>query len=132
MDPIFSSHGNGNLPTCAAPCPVPTGTSFPNLRNGRYRAGSVLRVVTDVSGTNHANASQLVSAIQATANTTLPDLVPFKPIGSDPGLKYYRSHYTQSAIAPNNGLSGQKESGGDMGGCIEFVGPAPEILNCHQ
>ncbi|MBV8820841.1 MAG: hypothetical protein JO022_20945 [Acidobacteriaceae bacterium] len=132
VDPIFSSYSNGDLPTCTAPCPATPGTSFPNLRNGTYRSWSVLRVATDASGTNFANASALVSAIQANINSTVPDFVPFKAIGSDPGLKYYRSHYTQSGIAPNNGLSGQKESGGDMGGCIEPIGPAPGVLNCHQ
>jgi hypothetical protein len=53
-------------------------------------------------------------------------------VGTDPGLKYYRSHYLQSGVAPNNGLSGQTEAGGDMGGCIEPVGPAPGVLSCHQ
>ena len=131
-DPIFSSYSNGDLPTCTAPCPVSPGTSFPNLRSGKYRAWSVLRVATDASGTNYSTASALVSAIQANINGTVPDFVPFKAVGSDPGLKYYRSHYTQSGVAPNNGLSGEKESGGDMGGCIEPVGPAPGVLNCHQ
>src|SRR5580700_10757797 len=28
--------------------------------------------------------------------------------------------------------SGEKEAGGDMGGCIEPVGPAPGVLSCHQ
>ncbi|MBV9296358.1 MAG: hypothetical protein JO145_12370 [Acidobacteriaceae bacterium] len=131
-DPIFSSYTNGDLPTCTAPCPAKPGTSFPNLRSGKYRAWSVLRVATDASGMNFTTASTLVSAIQANINSTVPDFVPFKAVGSDPGLKYYRSHYTQSGFAPNNGLSGQKESGGDMGGCIEPVGPAPGVLNCHQ
>jgi hypothetical protein len=53
-------------------------------------------------------------------------------VGGDPGLKYYRSHYLQSTYAPNNGLSGEKESGGDVGGCIEAIGAAPGILSCHQ
>jgi len=133
VDPIASTHpSNGELPTCTAPCPVSPGTSFPNLRNGKYRAWSVLRVATDASGANFTTTSALVSAIQANINSTVPDFVPFKAVGGDPGLKYYRSHFTQSGIAGNNGLSGQKESGGDVGGCIEPVGPAPGVLNCHQ
>jgi ABC-type phosphate transport system substrate-binding protein len=132
VDPIATAYTNGDLPTCTAPCPVTPGASFPNLRKGKYRAWSVLRVVTDVSGANYTNTSALVTSIQENINSTVPDFVPFKAVGSDPGLKYYRSHYLQSGVAPNNGLSGQTEAGGDMGGCIEPVGPAPGILSCHQ
>jgi hypothetical protein len=112
--------------------PATPGSSFPNLRNGTYRSWSVLRVVTDASGINLSNTKILVNAIQNNVNTTTPDFVPFTAVGGDPGLKYYRSHYLQSAVQPNNGLSGQKESGGDVGGCIEPVGPAPGVLSCHQ
>jgi hypothetical protein len=132
VDPISTSYTNGELPTCTAPCPATPGASFPNLRNGKYRAWSVLRVVTDVSGVNYTTTSALVTSIQANINATVPDFVPFKAVGGDPGLKYYRSHYLQSGVSPNNGLSGQTEAGGDMGGCIEPVGPAPGILSCHQ
>lgn len=132
VDPIATAYTNGELPTCTAPCPATPGASFPNLRSGKYRAWSVLRVVTDVSGVNYTNTSALVTSIQANVNATVPDFVPFKAVGTDPGLKYYRSHYLQSGVAPNNGLSGQTEAGGDMGGCIEPVGPAPGVLSCHQ
>ena len=132
VDPISATYSNGELPTCTAPCPKTPGARFPNLRSGKYRAWSVLRVVTDVSGVNYANTSALVISMQENINSTVPDSVPFKVVGSDPGLKYYRSHYLQIGVAPNNGLSGQTEAGGDMGGCIEPVGPAPGTLNCHQ
>lgn len=133
VDPIFPSYTNGNLPTCTGTCPATSGTSFPHLRDGTYRSWSVLRVVTDTTSPNLSNTQALVTAIQNEVNSTVPDFVPFKTTNnSDPGLKKYRSHYTQSGVTPNNGLSGQKESGGDMGGCIETVGPAPGILNCHQ
>ena len=132
VDPIFSKYTTGELPACTAPCPATPGSSFPNLRNGTYKSWSVLRVVTDKVGANYTNTSNLVSATQANVNSTVPDFVPFHAVGGDPGLLLYRSHYTQSGIAPNNGLSGQTESGGDVGGCIEKIGPAPGVLGCHQ
>jgi len=138
VDPIQSAYTNGELPVCVSStgvsgvCPATPGTSFPNLRNGTYTAWSVLRVVTNASGVNLTNTKLLVTAIQDNVNTTVPDFVPFVATGGDPGLKLYRSHYLQSAVSPNNGLSGQKEAGGDVGGCIETVGPAPGILSCHQ
>lgn len=137
VDPIQASYSGGQLPVCTSSqgsgiCPAAPGTSFPNLRNGTYRAWSVLRLVTDATGINLTNAKLLVSAIQNNVNTTVPDFVPFNAVGGDPGLKFYRSHYLQSGVQPNNGLSGQKETGGDVGGCSEPVGPAPGVLSCHQ
>jgi hypothetical protein len=145
-DPIFLSYtgsepgqnGKGQLPTCTAPCPVSkfwSGSSFPNLRNGTYRAWSVLRVVTDVQpsgtcstnpNTNFCNTTAVVTRAQSDVSNTVPDFVPFA------SLTKYRSHYTQSGISPNNGLSGQTEAGGDVGGCIEPTGPAPGTLNQVQ
>ena len=133
VDPLQSTYTGGTLPTCTAPCPKAAGTSFPNLRNGTYRAWSVLRVVTDAAGTNFTNVSALVTAAQNLVNSTVPDFVPFKTTNaSDPGLRRYRSHYLQSNVIGNNGLGGQTESGGDVGGCIEPVGPPPGVLNCRQ
>ena len=135
IDPIQKTYTTGQLPTCANPCPATPGASFPNLRNGSYRSWSVLRAVTDgqsVNVTNYNNVSALVSAIQSNINSSVPDFVPFNPVGGDPGLLLYRSHFFQAGVAPNNGLSGEKESGGDEGGCIEKKGPAPGVLNCHQ
>jgi len=135
VDPIQSSYTNGQLPTCTAPCPLGSGKSFPHLRDGTYRTWSVLRVVTDAAGTNFTNVGALVTAAQNNVNATVPDFVPYKTTnGSDPGLntEKYRSHYTQSGVAPNNGLGGGTETGGDVGGCIETVTPPPGILNCRQ
>lgn len=138
VDPIQGAYTNGELPLCVSStgvsgvCPATPGTSFPNVRNGTYTAWSILRVVTNASGVNLTNTKLLVTAIQDNVNTTVPDFVPFNAVGGDPGMKYYRSHYLQSAVAANNGLSGEKEAGGDVGGCIEPVGPAPGVLSCHQ
>jgi hypothetical protein len=126
VDPIKATYTNGNLPVCAYPCPVPPGTSFPNIRNGTYKSWNVLTVVTDASGVNFTNALAMVTATEARVDEFIPDFVPFTQ------LRFYRSHYLQSGVAPNNGLGGQKESGGDVGGCIEPVGPPPGVLNCRQ
>ncbi len=137
VDPIQSTYTNGQLPLCTSNagsgiCPATPGTSFPNLRNGTYKAWSVVRAVTNSTGAALTNTILLVNAIQNNINTTVPDFVPFNATGGDPGLTLYRSHYTQSGFAANNGLSNEKESGGDMGGCIEPVGPAPGVTACHQ
>jgi len=132
VDPIQASYTGGQIPTCAQPCPITPGTSFPNLRNGTYRSWTVVTAITDASGVNLTSTKLMVVAIQDNLNTTVPDFVPFNAVGSDPGLKYYRSHYLQAGVSPNNGLGGQKEAGGDIGGCIEPVGPPPGVLSCHQ
>jgi len=135
VDPITTTYSNGILPTCTAPCPKAAGTSFPNVRKGTYRSWSLLRVVTDASGANFTAVSTLVTNAQNDVNGTVPDFIPYKTTnGSDPGFskELYRSHYLQSGVAPRNGLSGQTEAGGDVGGCIEHVVPAPGVLNCRQ
>jgi len=136
VDGIKSTYVDGQLPTCPAPtfCGAVPGTSFPHLRDGTYRSWSVLRIVTDASGPGHDNAAALVSAAQAHINDSIPDFVPFVGFGGDPGLQLYRSHFTPlgQTVSPNNGLGGQTEAGGDVGGCIETVGPPPGVLNCRQ
>jgi len=90
--------------------------SFPNLRNGSYRAWSTLRVVS--SGTALPNARLLAVGSQTYVVNTVPDYVPAQKVGAtDPGLALLRSHYTQEGVAPLNvGPAGDK--GGDAGGCI--------------
>jgi hypothetical protein len=139
IDPIQKTYTTGELPTCTAPCPITPGSSFPNLRNGTYTAWSVLRAVTDASGVNDTNTKNLVVAIQDNVNSSVPDFVPYNKVttskGTDPGLLYYRSHYTQSGVSPNNGfITGQAEAGGDMGGCIELkpIGSSAGVLNCKD
>jgi hypothetical protein len=90
--------------------------SFPNLRNGSYRAWSTLRIVSN--GTPLANAKLLVTGAQTYVTTTVPDFVPALKVGAtDPGLTLLRSHYTQAGVPPVNiAVAGDK--GGDAGGCI--------------
>ena len=128
VDPIATSYSNGVLPTCSAPCPVAPGTSYPHLRDGSYRAWSILRLVTDASGANLTNAQAVVTATQNLINATVPDFVSAvaTPDG-DPGMPYYRSHFKQAGVAgtPNNGNSGT-EKGADVGGCPFKKATQPE------
>ncbi len=127
-DPINATYTNGQFPLCsAAGCPKAAGTSFPNLRNGKYQAWGILRVVTDAKGTaNYTNTAALVTATQNHVNSSIPDYVPMAPTADgDPGLLYYRSHYTRVGVVPNNGLlAGSTEAGGDVGGNI-YLKPNP-------
>ncbi len=136
VDPFCPSYGNGEIYQCGV-VPHP---HFPNILNGTYRSWAMLRAVTDTGGTNLANTSALVTATQNSVDCTTGDFVPAVPVsnniqgctvGPDPGLALYRSHYGNLDV-PNNGLSGERESGRDAGGCIENIGPAPGVLNCRQ
>jgi hypothetical protein len=90
--------------------------SFPNLRNGSYRAWSTLRVVSN--GVALANAKLLVTGSQTYVVNTVPDYVPAQKVAAaDPGLALLRSHYTQEGVAPVN-VSPTGDEGGDAGGCI--------------
>jgi len=146
VDGIFANYasgdpgqpGNGTLPAAANlptscstafPCPENKiwagGLSFPNLRNGTYRAWSVLRLISN--GTPLTYATSLVSHSQQFVVTSVPDYVPAKKTIAggitDPGLVYLRSHYQQydgsgtliGAVPVDKGTT---EAGGDMGGCI--------------
>lgn len=97
--------GVANLPaSCGGtfPCPESAiwagGKSFPNLRNGTYRAWSILRVVSN--GTSLTNVKALVSKSNF-----------------DPGFTKQRSHYGPGAV--NTGLG---EKGRDAGGCTQSKG----------
>ncbi len=149
IDPIFQTYGStldpgqpatagvlpaaANLPaTCAGgagnfPCNEvniwKNGFSFPNLRNGTYRAWSLLRLVS--GGTSGASASALATASNKYVVSTVPDYVPAVTVGGtlDLGLKLLRSHYVERDGAGTQlGVAGTvtnfPEKGGDMGGYI--------------
>jgi hypothetical protein len=108
-----------NLPaSClgAFPCPESKiwtgGLSFPHLRDGTYRAWSVLRLVSN--GTALTAAKLLVFGSQTFAVNSVPDFVPALKNGTDPGLTLLRSHYGPGAVN-----FGPSEAGRDEGGCIE-------------
>jgi len=136
VDPISANYTNGQLPTCAGPCPLAPNTSFPNLRNGSYRAWSRYRVVTDKTGVNNTNTAALVAEAQKTINSNIPDFVPDAPqADGDLGLLVFRSHYGTGA---KNGINVKPETGQDMGGCIYHVtdevalGGTVQLINCKQ
>jgi len=160
VDPIWAAYGIGkaidpgepagpgqlpsqaDLPTavCANSFPCPEnqiwggGASFPNLRNGTYRAWSLLRLVA--TGTAGTNAAALIAAAEKQAVLNTPDFVPetaqaitaaANPFGyaiTDKGLLLLRSHYQEYdgagvniGVAPVN-QPNTSEKGGDMGGLI--------------
>jgi hypothetical protein len=146
IDPIFASYGAGqtidagqpsgdgvlpaqaNLPascTTGFPCPETSiwgnGFSFPNLRNGTYRAWSLLRLVS--TGTPSANAVALVKASNKYVVVNTPDYVPATAVTgtTDLGLKLVRSHYQQkdgNSVLLGKAPTNVPESGGDMGGMV--------------
>jgi len=148
VDPIFQSYGAGNaidpgqpttqgnipgtadLPAACAgafPCAESSiwgnGFSFPNLRNGTYRAWSLLRMVA--TGTASTNIAALVKASNKYVVTTVPDYVPAGAVAGtlDLGIKLLRSHYYQKdgagiAIGPAPVNTVGADHGGDMGGLI--------------
>ncbi len=120
VDGIAPLSSGGVIPTCTAPCPVAPGTSYAHLRDGSYRAWSILRCVTDKTGPNFDGASAVVTATQNEINKTVPDFVPAVPTtDGDPGMAYYRSHFKPSGVSTkvNDGNGAGVEAGGDVGGC---------------
>jgi hypothetical protein len=126
-DPGEPGHGTlpgpANLPASCAhnfPCPESKiwkgGLSFPHVRDGKYRAWSLLRLVSN--GVALTNVRLLLSRSQAFVVNNTPDYVPATTVGADPGLRLLRSHYGAGAHNSN------PEKGRDAGGCIEASGSA--------
>jgi hypothetical protein len=123
VDPIAAAYTTGVLPACPVPCAAPAGTTFPHIRDGSYRAWSVLRVVTDASGSNLTNAQAVITATQNEVNATVPDFVPaVATTDGDPGLQYLRSHFKLASITSGTISNSGPENGGDVGGCPFKVG----------
>jgi len=123
------------------------GPSFPNLRNGTYKAWSLYRWVVE-SATDYCPGSScddygpahLVTSTENVINTSVTDYVPFST--ATDSLDVYRTHLirtTLPATTPNDGsisgygvnptygttLGGGTEAGGDMGGYV--IGPATQL-----
>jgi hypothetical protein len=109
------------------------GESYPNLRNGSYRAWSLLRLVYPAA--QATEVKDLITASNKFAVNSIPDYVPFASTAvtagtggcaaalTDPGLKVWHSHYQQLdgddrplGKAPVN--TDTADAGGDMGGAI--------------
>jgi hypothetical protein len=149
VDPLFASYKAGNSidagqPTVAGELPGATnlpascsgafpcseaaiwgnGFSFPNLRNGTYRAWSIYRLIA--TGTAATNVKTLVTASNQFAVTSVPDYVPSAAVTaggiSDLGLKLLRSHYIEKDGAGvqlgKGAATNSPENGGDLGGLI--------------
>jgi hypothetical protein len=109
------------------------GYSYPNVRNGLYRAWSILRLAY---GTAQATpVTDLITASNKFVVTSTPDYIPFAAVSiaangacgtkafAEPGVKVWRSHYQQLdgedrplGKAPVN--TDTADVGGDMGGAI--------------
>jgi hypothetical protein len=135
--------GNGKLPVCTAPCPISPGASFPNIRNGAYKAWSLLRAVADTGSAALTNLQALATAEQNQLNGTVPDFLPFNATADgDPGFLGYRSHFVpgmngtpvvnfNATNTPNNGITNPAlEAGGDVGGCLDYKTDL-NLLNCR-
>jgi hypothetical protein len=134
--------GNGKLPVCTAPCPIAPGASFPNIRNGAFRAWSLLRAIADTGSVALTNLQALATIEQNEVNNTQPDYIPFNAAGGDPGFIGYRSHFAPAMAGtpavnfnatntPNNGITNPAlEAGGDVGGCLDYK-TSPNTLNCR-
>jgi hypothetical protein len=118
----------------AASAVWPSTPSFPNLRNGTYKAWSFLRylVPSSLIGVDPYGPDVLAQSAQDNVDATVADFVPFYTSNGEDGLDVYRSHFTQSGVVGNNGsvtvpnsgdngntLGGSDEAGGDVGGAIE-------------
>jgi len=157
VDPIFASYnsgapgqpGNGELPACTPPnCNTNAiwgagNPSFPNLRNGTYRAWTVLRGLCDTAlptcETDPYGTAALISNLQADISnpTSAEAVADFVPIGQ---VQYVHAHYNIVPGAehadpfayyfdqPPVGTAGTltldvassapgAEQGGDAGGC---------------
>jgi ABC-type phosphate transport system substrate-binding protein len=132
VDPLYPSYvfSNGVFPTCTAPCPglVP----FTNVLNGGYPIWNILRVTT--AAATPPAVQTLITQAQTQA-LNIPDIVPFS------SMQVFRSHYTQSGRAGQDGFAtGTKEGGGDMGGAVftiqsdldNFTDTGKEIVNLKQ
>ncbi|HEY6290935.1 MAG TPA: hypothetical protein VI455_05140 [Terriglobia bacterium] len=111
VDPLYASYTTGALPTCTAPCPGEV--TFPNIVDGSYPIWNILRVIS--AAPVPTGIANLVSAAQSQV-AQIPDFVPVN------SLEVFRSHYTQSGVAPSNGHKARsKEAGGDVGGAVLTV-----------
>jgi hypothetical protein len=147
VDPIgLPGTTNQQLPFCAGPCPATLWTNsitYPNLRNGTYKAWSLYRWTVYDTNTDSLGPNALAASIQNLIDTadSDADFVPFTNSSGD-GLTVYHSHFTQSGhtcsytgatiaiqdcngaqtptetvTTPNgNTLGGGVENGGDEGG----------------
>ncbi len=133
-NPAGTMPGAGSAWTTACPsgfpCPEKNiwagGLSFPNVRNGSYKAWTIIRVAAYNSpATTLTNLKNLVKGAQVSFVDAVPDMVPaVKTVGTsatDPGLLLLRSHFQQYDGAGNTigaAPANRTDVGGDAGGYI--------------
>jgi hypothetical protein len=122
--PVCDTANNGSPGGCRASDVWTGGNSFPHLRDGSYRAWSILRVVSD-QGTAGQGAVDLATAARNFVDNTVADFVSFS------ALNVYRSHSKRPGEAAGGPLN-SPEIGGDMGGCIFTGAPNNANINLHQ
>lgn len=143
VDPINATYSAGAIPVCGSAtspdfscAPTTPSSTFPNLRNGTYKAWSEYRIITDASG--ETNAQALVTKAGYVADNILPDFVPFAAVcGSssskdEPGLSVYREHFTitsTSSTAPSYGIAATNADNGSIPATIKCSGlPARSLV----
>jgi hypothetical protein len=140
---VYTGEAAQQFPNCAGPCAATTywtgGITFPNLRNGSYKAWSIYR--WDVPNPDPDPTWGPTALAQATEDNidnsnAVADFVPFATSSGSDGLEVYRSHRTEApttctATGPCNGTAtgansldggntlGVNDEGGDVGGLIE-------------
>jgi hypothetical protein len=118
--------------------------SFPNVRNGSYRAWSILRMA--YASSVATDVKDLITTSNKFAVIGVPDYIPVTAVAiaanggcgslkfEDPGFTLTRAHYQQrdgadAALGKAPVTSGTTEAGGDMGGAIVLnVTTAPATL----
>lgn len=146
VDPIGLSTTNQQLFLCTTPtCPSSLwsgSVSYPNLRNGTYKAWSMYRWLVYTPDTDPLGPTALSVSIQDNIDTTVADFVPFVTSTNSDGMEVYREHFTQSgktcsytstilasqtcdgtaspteSLTRGNSIGGLNEQGGDEGGVI--------------
>jgi len=135
--------GSSINPPCTAPAIWQSSLTFPHLRDGTYRAWSLLRGMCDTADatcTSSLGLQALISNAQLDIDCAnpanpgfcgVPDFLPFSDIS------FYRSHFQSGAnFGFPTGPAGNNtpEAGGDVGGCIFPTPPdnSAAHLNCHQ
>jgi hypothetical protein len=136
VDPIGLGSAGQQLPNCTGTtCPASLWSgslSYPNVRNGTYKAWSIYRWIVYNGNTDPYGPTLVAQAAQDDVDGDVADFIPFHTSTGSDGLEVYHSHFTQETFAGNNGaattansldggntLGGTTEAGGDEGGLIE-------------
>ena len=116
IDPIQETWTDGLVPTSGND--LLGDVSLAHVKDGSYPIWSVLRLVSDNSGSGYTVAQNLASAALSFLSPAQPDFVPMTQLG------VVRSHFSPPGVSyPGNGGNpsdgvGSAESGGDVAGLV--------------